>query len=99
MRDVIRDAERTRRELSAMGLEHVRIKHFLDDEIRQPRVSAYWRVSYAENEFDPQSALAEAECVARVIDRVLPGYRSGPACMVGAKGVIRVSMDYDPQAA
>ena len=95
MRDAKADAERAKRELSEMGMEHVRVDPGLDDGAGQPAISAHWRVSRAENDLEPRATLAEAERVARILDGVLPGYRSGPAYIIGAEGIVQVSVGYE----
>ena len=99
MRDIARDAERARRELSAMGMEHIRVNHALEGGVDQPDISVHCLVSYAEDNFDPQSVLAEAERAVRLIDEILPGYRRERVCMVGVKGAIQVSVGYEIEVA
>ena len=41
MQNVSKDAERTRRELSKMDLEHVRIERVMGTRIDQPAISAH----------------------------------------------------------
>ena len=95
MQDASDDAERARRELMKMDLGQVRIEGVMDDTTGQPAISAHWRVSYAGDDFDPQSDLAEAERVARAIDSVLQGYGRRYSCIRSVEGVVQVSVIYE----